>query len=57
MRDTADVPELHHIKSELDQYWDLLHQRRTLRDAGRNPGSAEICPVDPMENYGGLEMA
>jgi hypothetical protein len=51
MRDTADVQELHHIKSELDQYWDLLHQRRALRDAGRNPGSAEICPVDPMENY------
>ena len=29
-----DVKELHKIKAELDQYWDLLHQRVGLRDAG-----------------------
>ena len=25
-----DIKELHHVKSELDQYWDLLRQRRAL---------------------------
>lgn len=46
-----DVKELHHIKSELDQYWDLLHQRRALRNAGENPGGAEMRPTDQIENY------
>ena len=41
----ADVKGLHHIKSELDQYWDLLRQRRALRDAGGNAGAAEIRPI------------
>lgn len=47
----ADVKELHQIKSELDQYWDLLRQRRALRDANGNPGGAEIRPVDQIKNY------
>jgi hypothetical protein len=47
----ADIKELHQVKSELDQYWDLLRQRRALRDAGGNPAGAEIRPVDQIENY------
>ena len=46
-----DVKELHHIKTELDQYWDLLRQRRALRDAGKNADKAEIRPADQVENY------
>lgn len=46
-----DVKELHKIKAELDQYWDLLHQRRGLRDAGENPNHAEIRSQDTIENY------
>jgi Protein of unknown function (DUF2630) len=47
----ADITDLHHIKSELDQYWDLLRQRRAFKDSDRNPDTAEIRPVDQIENY------
>ena len=47
----ADVSELHRIKQELDQYWDLLRQRRALRDAGGDPDRAAKRPVDQIENY------
>jgi hypothetical protein len=47
----ADVKELHKIKLELDQYWDLLRQRRALRDAGENPNQAEKRSIDTIENY------
>jgi hypothetical protein len=47
----ADVKELHKIKLELDQYWDLLRQRRALRDAGENPNQAEMRSSDQVENY------
>ena len=46
-----DMKALHQIKTELDQYWDLLRQRRALRDAGRSPEKAAIRPVDQVENY------
>ena len=46
-----DIKELHHIKAELDQYWDLLHQRRGLEDAGENPNRAEMRSTDTIENY------
>ncbi len=46
-----DIKELHRVKSELDQYWDLLHQRRALRDAGENPNRAEMRSTDTIENY------
>jgi len=47
----ADIAELHRIKLALDQYWDLLRQRRALRDAGKNPGKAHIRPADQIANY------
>jgi hypothetical protein len=46
-----DVKELHKVKAELDQYWDLLHQRRALRDARENPNQAEMRSQDTIENY------
>jgi len=46
-----EVRKLHQIKLELDQYWDLLKQRRALRDAGENPDQAEARDVDTIENY------
>jgi hypothetical protein len=46
-----NVKELHKVKSELDQYWDLLHQRRALRDAGSNPENAAIRSKETIENY------
>lgn len=46
-----DVKEMHRVKAELDQYWDLLHQRRALEDYGRNPNRAEMRSTDTIENY------
>jgi len=47
----SDISELRHIKLELDQYWDLLRQRRALREAGNDADNAEKRPVDQIENY------
>lgn len=46
-----DIKELHKVKAALDQYWDLLHQRVGLRDAGKNPNKAEMRSEDTIENY------
>ena len=46
-----DVKELHKVKTELDQYWDLLRQRRAFRDAGEDPSQAEMRSSDTIENY------
>lgn len=47
----AEVQQLHKIKLELDQYWDLLRQRRALRDANENPDEAQARDIDTIENY------
>jgi len=47
----AEVQELHKIKLELDQYWDLLRQRRAWRDAKENPDKAQVRDIDTIENY------
>ena len=39
------------ITVELDQCWDLLRQRRGLRDAGANPDVAKVRPANVVENY------
>ena len=46
-----DVKELHKVKSELDQYWDLLRQRRAFRDAGEDPERAKMRTSQTIENY------
>ncbi len=47
----ADVKRLHKIKTELDQYWDYLRQRRALRDAGKSPEKAAVRGADTIKNY------
>jgi hypothetical protein len=42
---------LGHIKVELDQYWDLLRQRRALREFGEDPGRAKVRPENVVEGY------
>ena len=42
---------LREVGVELDQYWDLLRQRRALRDAGENPDNAQLRPPGIVENY------
>jgi hypothetical protein len=39
------------IEDELDQYWDLLRQRRALRDAGKDPGDAQLRGKNTVKNY------
>jgi uncharacterized protein YjaG (DUF416 family) len=46
-----DVKELHTVKSELDQYWDLLRQRRAFRDAGEDHERAKMRSSNTIENY------
>ncbi len=46
-----DRNRLEAVSVELDRCWDLLRQRRALREAGANPDAAE--PRDPgtVEHY------
>ena len=42
---------LQEIKIELDQYWDLLRQRRALREFGDDPAQARVRPKGTVEGY------
>jgi hypothetical protein len=39
------------LKVSLDQCWDLLRQRRALREAGYDPESAEVRDPEVVERY------
>jgi Protein of unknown function (DUF2630) len=52
----ADLSDAEHrrleaIRVELDQCWDLLRQRRALREFGNDPDQARIRPPDVVEKY------
>jgi hypothetical protein len=49
----AERSRLDQINVELDRCWDLLRQRRALREFGRNPDEAEVRPARVVENYKG----
>jgi hypothetical protein len=42
---------LESIKVSLDQCWDLLRQRRALREAGYEPDSARVRDPEVVERY------
>lgn len=42
---------LRHLEESLDQCWDLLRQRRALRDAGENPDDAKARDIPTVEGY------
>jgi uncharacterized protein DUF2630 len=42
---------LREVEVELDRCWDLLRQRRALRDAGADPDRAEARDADTVERY------
>ena len=46
-----DRGRLAKIKVELDQCWDLLRQRRALREFGRDPDQAKVRPAKVVEDY------
>jgi hypothetical protein len=46
-----DRRRMQQLKVSLDQCWDLLRQRRALREAGRDPGEAEVRRPEVVERY------
>jgi len=47
----TDRERLATINVELDQCWDLLRQRRALRETGGDPNAAQVRPPDVGEKY------
>ena len=39
------------IEVQLDQCWDLLNQRRALREFGTDPNQAQVRDEDTVEQY------
>jgi hypothetical protein len=46
-----DRERLAELKVHLDQCWDLLRQRRALREFGKDPDAAKVRPANIVENY------
>jgi hypothetical protein len=42
---------LQELEVSLDRCWDLLRQRRALREAGRDPDDASARSADVVEHY------
>ena len=42
---------LNALEVSLDQCWDLLRQRRALRETGANPDTAHVRPATTVERY------
>ncbi len=49
--DDSEQVRLEKLQVELDQCWDLLRQRRALREFGRDPDSAKVRPASVVEKY------
>ena len=47
----SDRKRLQQLQVSLDQCWDLLRQRRALRDAGRDPDGADARSPEIVEHY------
>lgn len=46
-----DAGRLEEIRVDLDRLWDLLRQRRALREAGRDPNLASERSAQIVERY------
>jgi hypothetical protein len=46
-----DQVRLKKLKVELDQCWDLLRQRRALREFGEDADKAKVRPARIVESY------
>jgi Protein of unknown function (DUF2630) len=47
----TDKERLRSVEVELDRCWDLLRQRRALRDAGTDPEQAQVRDAETVERY------
>lgn len=50
-RTEDDRTRLAQLKVQLDQCWDLLRQRRALREFGDDPEKAQVRSAKVVENY------
>jgi hypothetical protein len=48
---TEEHRRLRAVEVQLDQCWDLLRQRRALRETGRDPDQASVRPEGEVEGY------
>jgi hypothetical protein len=46
-----DSSRLEEIRVDLDRLWDLLRQRRALREAGQDPNQADERAAETVERY------
>ncbi|ULE35367.1 DUF2630 family protein [Mycobacterium sp. IDR2000157661] len=49
--ESEEQRRLRALEVQLDQCWDLLRQRRALRETGGDPREAEVRPPDEVEGY------
>jgi hypothetical protein len=47
----SDGRRLEEVKVALDRCWDLLRQRRALRETGGDPDRAELRRAEAVEQY------
>jgi hypothetical protein len=47
----ADKQRLEQLKASLDQCWDVLRQRRALREAGLDPDAAALRDPSVVQRY------
>ena len=51
--DPSEKQELAALEVDLDQCWDLLRQRRALREMGQSTAAAHVRPAAVVEKYEG----
>ena len=49
--DAVEQERLSRVEVELDQCWDLLRQRRALRETGQDPAEAHVRSAETVEKY------
>jgi hypothetical protein len=49
--ESEENKRLRQLEIELDQCWDLLRQRRALRETGGDPRDAAMRPANEVEGY------
>ena len=49
--ESEEHQRLRRVETELDQCWDLLRQRRALRETGGDPSEAAVRPAGQVEGY------
>ena len=42
---------LEQVRVQLDQFWDLIRQRRSLRQYGEDPDQASLRDAETVEDY------